>query len=89
MDKPLAPTGAPIGAARGAPRHWWSHQYDTPEHAFRLRPYLRLIGVPHPGEHIIMTRATDAKGNTQPDEVRFNEKSYLFNQPLPHPIRLW
>ena len=41
-----------------------------------------------PGEHVIMTRATDAEGNTQPDEVPFNEKGYLFNQPVPHPIRV-
>ena len=34
-----------------------------------------------------MTRATDTlQGNTQPDRVPFNEKGYLFNQPLPHPI---
>ena len=39
-----------------------------------------------PGEHTILTRATDAAGNTQPDRVPFNEKGYLFNQPLPHPI---
>ena len=38
------------------------------------------------GEHTIMTRATDVAGNTQPDLVPFNEKGYLFNQPLPHPI---
>jgi len=41
-----------------------------------------------PGERTIMTRATDAVGNTQPDRVPFNEKGYLFNQPLPHPIRV-
>ncbi len=40
------------------------------------------------GDRTIMTRATDAEGNTQPDEVPFNEKGYLFNQPLPHPIRV-
>ncbi len=40
------------------------------------------------GEHTIMTRATDSAGNTQPDHVPFNEKGYLFNQPLPHPIRV-
>ena len=39
-----------------------------------------------PGEHRIVTRATDVAGNTQPDSVPFNEKGYLFNQPLPHPI---
>ena len=40
----------------------------------------------HPGEHSLMTRATDAQGNTQPDNIPFNEKGYLFNQPVPHPI---
>ena len=39
------------------------------------------------GMHTVMTRATDVAGNTQPDQVPFNEKGYLFNQPLPHPIR--
>ena len=41
-----------------------------------------------PGEHTLMTRATDVEGNTQPDRVPFNEKGYLFNQPLPHPVRV-
>ena len=38
------------------------------------------------GEHTVMTKATDAEGNSQPDEVPFNDKGYLFNQSLPHPI---
>ena len=41
-----------------------------------------------PGEHTIMTRATDSEGNTQPEHVPFNRRGYLFNQPLPHPIRV-
>ena len=40
------------------------------------------------GERVITTRATDSAGNTQPDSVPYNEKGYLFNQPLPHPIRV-
>ena len=39
-----------------------------------------------PGDHVIMTRATDSEGNTQPDSVPYNLNGYLFNQPLPHPI---
>ncbi|MXY79357.1 MAG: sulfite oxidase [Chloroflexi bacterium] len=39
-----------------------------------------------PGEHVVMTRATDASGAVQPDDVPFNKKGYLFNRPLPHPI---
>ena len=35
-----------------------------------------------------MTRAIDTVGNTQPGHVPYNEKGYLFNQPLPHPIRV-
>lgn len=41
-----------------------------------------------PGEHTITTRATDVDGNTQPESVPFNEQGYLFNQPLPHPVRV-
>ena len=41
-----------------------------------------------PGDHTIMTRAADTAGNTQPDEVPFNEKGYLFNQPVPHPVQV-
>lgn len=41
-----------------------------------------------PGSHVIRTRATDAAGNTQPDEVPFNEAGYLLNIPLPHPIEV-
>jgi DMSO/TMAO reductase YedYZ molybdopterin-dependent catalytic subunit len=43
---------------------------------------------PRPGEYTMMTRATDSAGNTQPAEIPFNEKGYLFNQPLPHPVRV-
>ena len=41
-----------------------------------------------PGERTITTRATDVAGNTQPVSVPFNQKGYLFNQPLPHPVRV-
>ena len=41
-----------------------------------------------PGDHIMLTRASDASGNSQPDRVPFNEKGYLFNRPLPHPVRV-
>lgn len=41
-----------------------------------------------PGSHVVRTRATDAAGNTQPDEVPFNESGYLLNIPLPHPIEV-
>ncbi len=40
------------------------------------------------GSHVIRTRAIDASGNTQPDEVPFNESGYLLNIPLPHPVEV-
>ncbi len=38
------------------------------------------------GVHTLITRAIDAAGNSQPQTLPFNEKGYLFNLPLPHPI---
>lgn len=41
-----------------------------------------------PGEHALQVRSSDAAGNTQPLEVPFNEKGYLLNAVLPHPVRV-
>ncbi|MEZ4701135.1 MAG: sulfite oxidase [Rhodothermales bacterium] len=38
------------------------------------------------GAHTLSTRATDAAGVTQPDVLPFNEKGYLYNVPLEHPV---
>ena len=43
---------------------------------------------PTPGDYTLMTRATDAAGDRQPEDISFNKKGYLFNQPLPHPVRV-
>ena len=41
-----------------------------------------------PGEHVLRTRATDATGDTQPLEGVYNEKGYLLNVALPHPVQV-
>ncbi len=41
-----------------------------------------------PGSHRIRTRATDQRGNTQPETSAFNEKGYLLNMVLPHPVEV-
>jgi DMSO/TMAO reductase YedYZ molybdopterin-dependent catalytic subunit len=41
-----------------------------------------------PGDHTVMVRATDAEGREQPMTVPFNEKGYLFNMVLPHPVKV-
>lgn len=38
------------------------------------------------GSHILSTVATDEAGNTQPDTIPHNEKGYLYNVPLQHPV---
>jgi len=41
-----------------------------------------------PGDHVLRTRATDATGETQPLEGVYNEKGYLLNLALPHPVEV-
>lgn len=41
-----------------------------------------------PGEHTIRVRATDEFGNAQPDQVPWNEKGYLFNAVVGHPVKV-
>ena len=43
---------------------------------------------PQRGEQTLITRATDELGNTQPDSIPFNEKGYLYNVPLVHPVQV-
>lgn len=38
------------------------------------------------GRHTLLTRATDAGGDVQPDSATFNEKGYLLNIVLPHEV---
>ena len=38
------------------------------------------------GRHTIRIRATDEKGNTQPDNVPFNQQGYLYNAVVDHPV---
>ncbi len=40
------------------------------------------------GEHVLITSARDEAGNEQPETLPYNEKGYLFNVPLRHPIRV-
>ncbi len=56
-----------------------------PDHSWAR---FELVWDAEPGEHVMISRATDVAGNTQPDEVPFNEKGYLFNQPASHPARV-
>ena len=39
-----------------------------------------------PGDHVVMTRAVDDRGNTQPASIPWNAQGYGYNAPVPHPI---
>ncbi|WP_435828640.1 hypothetical protein [Saccharopolyspora shandongensis] len=43
---------------------------------------------PRPGEHTLQVRATDDRGNTQPDASAYNELGYLQHSVLSHPLRV-
>ncbi len=40
------------------------------------------------GDYNLLARATDDKGNTQPTTVPFNEKGYMYNAVVSHPVRV-
>ncbi len=41
-----------------------------------------------PGEHVVMTRATDDQGATQPPRIAWNAQGYGYNVPVPHPLKV-
>jgi DMSO/TMAO reductase YedYZ molybdopterin-dependent catalytic subunit len=41
---------------------------------------------PAAGEHQLLARATDVRGNTQPDVARYNTLGYLFDAVVKHPV---
>ena len=41
-----------------------------------------------PGDHVILTRAADEAGGTQPASVLWNAQGYGYNVPVPHPVKV-
>ena len=41
-----------------------------------------------PGDHVILTRAADDQGNTQPARIPWNAQGYGYNVPVPHPVKV-
>jgi hypothetical protein len=46
----------------------------------------RIVWEAVPGAHVLMARATDRRGNVQPDSVPFNSQGYLFWAVVRHPV---
>ena len=68
-------------------RTWQDATLHTPQVQYSWARF-EFAWDPAPGSYTIMTCATDAAGNRQPDAIPFDEKGYLFNQPVPHPIQV-
>ena len=68
-------------------RTWADASVEAPKSRYSWTPF-EFTWEATPGNHTLMTRAGDAAGNTQPESVPYNAKGYLFNQPLPHPVRV-
>ena len=68
-------------------RTWQDATLHTPQVQYSWARF-EFAWDPAPGSYTIMTCATDAAGNRQPNAIPFNEKGYLFNQPVPHPIQV-
>ena len=82
--------GRPITGVQWSPdggAGWRDARLSTSEHRWSWARF-DFMWEASPGDHTLTTRATDAAGNTQPEAVPYNAKGYLFNQPLPHPVRV-
>lgn len=66
---------------------WVNAQFIDPPIKYAWRRF-EFEWAPSAGEHSLVTRATDEAGNTQPDAIPYNEKGYLYNVPLIHPVQV-
>jgi DMSO/TMAO reductase YedYZ molybdopterin-dependent catalytic subunit len=41
-----------------------------------------------PGDHVVLARATDDRGNVQPSSIPWNAQGYGYNVPVPHPLKV-
>ena len=66
---------------------WQDARFIDPPIRYAWRRF-EFEWTPEPGEQTLITKATDEAGNTQPDTIPFNEKGYLYNVPIVHPVQV-
>jgi hypothetical protein len=59
---------------------WFAAQLGEDYGAYSFRAWEASWAATSPGHHILAVRATDEKGNTQPDEPIWNAGGYLWNR---------
>ena len=47
-----------------------------------------LVWDARPGDHVVLTRAADDRGNVQPSSISWNAQGYGYNVPVPHPVKV-
>jgi sulfane dehydrogenase subunit SoxC len=47
-----------------------------------------LLWDARPGDHVVLTRAADDRGNVQPSSISWNAQGYGYNVPVPHPVKV-
>ena len=65
---------------------WTPAELDPPDPAWTTWQF-RWPGAA-PGEHVLMARATDVAGRTQPLVARWNDEGYLFDAVVRHQVRV-
>jgi DMSO/TMAO reductase YedYZ molybdopterin-dependent catalytic subunit len=64
---------------------WQEARFIDPPIPYAWRRF-EFEWAPAAGTYHLTTRATEASGQTQPESIPFNEKGYLYNAPLAHPV---
>lgn len=65
--------------------HWHPAEVEGPNEKYGWAPF-HFEWTATPGDHALMTRATDTDGNRQPMSILFNNGGYMFNAVHPHPV---
>jgi DMSO/TMAO reductase YedYZ molybdopterin-dependent catalytic subunit len=61
-------------------KSWASAQLGEDHGPYSFRTWSMAWTPPHPGRYVLAARATDGKGNVQPDEGVWNPGGYLWNR---------
>jgi DMSO/TMAO reductase YedYZ molybdopterin-dependent catalytic subunit len=64
---------------------WKPAELTSPAHGGAWTRW-EFFWAPEPGEHVLRVRATDERGNRQPETDEFNELGYLQTAVLAHPV---
>jgi hypothetical protein len=66
---------------------WWPAEVCSPDTPGAWARW-QFAWTPEPGDHVLRARATDERGNTQPDASQWNQLGYLQHSVLAHPVHV-